>query len=72
MSRDFPPDDAIENWNEWLHEGFDDVSAWEHIRRQTHTGYPCGSKEFLDQLEHTLGRSVRPNKGGRPREKRGV
>jgi len=72
LAKGFPPDDAIDDWAEWLHEDFWDMSVWEHIRRQTHTGHPCGSKEFLDQLEGSLGRSVRPNKGGRPRKKRGV
>jgi len=29
-------------------------------------GRPCGSDAFIEDLEKTLGRSLRPSKGGRP------
>jgi hypothetical protein len=41
----------------------------ETIRRCTESGYPCGSDEFVIQLEQKLGRPIRPQKTGRkPKE----
>ena len=68
LSPDFPPTGVIEDWAEWLFEAREDDERYECIRRQTHTGRPCGCSSFLDQLEHLLGRSLRPKKGGRPRK----
>lgn len=66
---DFPPDGVIENWAEWLSEAHEDDERDECTRRQTHTGRPCGSPGFLDQLEPLLGRPLRPKSGRRPRKK---
>jgi hypothetical protein len=49
---------TIENWPEWLAEE-GDIEAEDRIRRQTHTGRPCGATAFLDQLESLLHRTVR-------------
>ncbi len=69
LSRDFPPAGVIDDWADWLYEETDDEDkAYERIRQQTHTGRPCGSSRFLDQLEHLLKRTMRPKKGGRPRK----
>ena len=68
VSRDFPPAGVIDDWAGWLYEEREADGAYERIRRQTHTGRPCGSSEFLDKLEHLLQRTVRPKKGGRPRK----
>ena len=68
LSPDFPPAGVIEDWGEWLFEEREDDERCERIRRQTHTGRPCGSPGFLDQLERLLGRILRPKKGGRPRK----
>src|SRR5439155_16782945 len=37
------------------------------IRRRTFTGYPCGSDEFLRELEKRLGRTIRRRVPGRPK-----
>ena len=70
LSDAFPPAGVIGYWAAWLHEAFDQDRATERIRRQTHTGRPCGSPKFLDQVEHLLGRVVCRKKGGRPRTAR--
>lgn len=60
----FPPQGVIEDWPEWLRvEG--DPDALNQIRRQTHTGRPCGSTSFIEQLEGLVGRMLRPAKRGR-------
>jgi len=69
LSEDFPPPGVIENWADWLHEESEEDEMYTRIRQHTHTGRPCGSPTFLDQLEHLLQRVVRPQKGGRPRKK---
>jgi putative transposase len=68
---DFPPAGVIDNWTDWLcEEPGDEGEACQRIRRQPHTGRPCGSSEFLDQLEQLLQRVLRPGKGGRPRKEK--
>ncbi|HOZ45103.1 MAG TPA: transposase [Candidatus Hydrogenedentes bacterium] len=64
LSKGFPPPKIVEDWAAWLCEG-EDWAAVRHIRSQTHTGRPCGSAEFVDELERLLGRIVRPQKRGR-------
>lgn len=68
LPHDFPPAGVITDWADWLHEERSDDETGKRIRRQTHTGRPCGSSEFLDRLEHLLQRVLRPKKGGRPRK----
>ena len=64
LSKEFPPAGVIPDWRTWLREAEDDDSV-QRIRRYTKTGRPCGSTSFLDQLEHLLGRTLRPRKRGR-------
>jgi putative transposase len=53
-----------ESWAEFLRVGGDaDADA---IRRNTHTGRPLGSVEFVQRLEEMLGRRLAPQRGGRP------
>jgi putative transposase len=57
----------IGNWAEWLAGGND--SSLEHkIRRNTDTGWPCGSEEFIDACEEKTGRILRPQRVGRKRK----
>ena len=37
------------------------------LRINTYSGRPLGSEAFVERLEVTLGRKLRPGKGGRPR-----
>jgi len=64
LSRDFPPAGVIDDWQAWLSEG-EDERAVNLIRTHTHTGRPCGSHAFVEQLEQLLQRVLRPNKRGR-------
>jgi putative transposase len=38
------------------------------IRRRTHSGFPCGSEEFVERLSQSLGRSLILRGRGRPRK----
>ncbi len=64
LANDFPPAGVIDDWKEWLSGREDDVSV-NDIRRLTHTGRPCGSPEFITQLENLLKRTLGPKKRGR-------
>jgi len=70
LSHDFPPAGVIDDWSGWLYYEREEGNVHERIRRQTHTGRPCGSSEFLDQLEHLMRRTLHPKKGGRPRKRK--
>lgn len=63
-ARPFPG--TIENWGRWL-RGDDDADKIEVIRRNTATGRPSGTKEFVRDLETKLGRRLEPRGPGRPR-----
>jgi putative transposase len=63
LSSNFPPPGAIDDWTGWLSTD-SDTDIW-YIRQQTHTGRPCGSLSFFDQLETLLQRDVKPQKRGR-------
>ena len=54
----------IPDWSEWLAAG-QPVAEIETIRRNTRTGRPSGSEEFIKGLEAGLGRRLRPAKRGR-------
>ncbi len=52
-------------WKDYLAERVeDDQSA--AIRRNTHTGRPLGTPEFVESLERLLKRKLKPEAGGRP------
>jgi REP-associated tyrosine transposase len=36
------------------------------LRHATRTGRPCGDMPFVEEMEHRLGRRLRPGTGGRP------
>ena len=58
------PDHATaERWQQWLTE--DNPRAADLIRKHTKPGRPCGSPEYVTQLEALLGRPLRPRKRGR-------
>ncbi len=70
LSTAFPPTGVIGDWAAWLQEPLEDEDeTYTTLRRQTHTGRPCGSSKFLDQLEQLLSRILRPKPRGRPRKK---
>jgi len=59
----FPPPGAIPDWRAWLQLESDQQS--ERLRRQTHTGRPCGGSAFLAELETLTKRVLQPLKRGR-------
>ncbi len=64
LSNDLPVIGAVENWSSWL--AIPNLSEHDQkIRERTESGYPCGSDEFVIQLEQKLGRPIRPKKSGR-------
>ena len=58
-----------DDWAGFLAAGTDPQEQ-ERLRRHEQTGRPLGSERFIKKLEKTLGRVLRPQKGGRPRKKR--
>ena len=66
LSTDFPPVGVIPDWSEWLKT--EEQQHSDAIRQRSHTGRPCGSENFLEQLEGLLNRVVRPQKAGRKRK----
>ena len=61
------PSSLLEDVSDW--RAFLSVPAQdlEDFRRHTRTGRPLGSGAFIDHVEDTLGRRVRPRKPGRKR-----
>jgi putative transposase len=53
-------------WREYLGCGENDAELCA-IRKNTHTGHPLGSGEFVRSLEEATARRLEPQKGGRPR-----
>ena len=60
----FPGDMTAAGWASWLHDGISDAQI-QAIRRNTMTGRPCGSSDFISHLEARLSRILRPQKVGR-------
>lgn len=61
----FPPAGTVDDWAEWLHEPIDNEEhTFTSIRQQTHTGRPCGPRQFLEQLEQLLTRTLHPKPPG--------
>jgi len=59
----------VPDWSAYLRET--DEAELTPIRRQTMTGRPCGSKEFVAHLESLLGRILHPRKRGpKPKQAR--
>lgn len=63
LSKEFTAPTVIGDWSAWLAE-CEDEQATNRIRQQTNTGRPCGSAQFLEQLEGLLKRVLRPLKPG--------
>ncbi|MBM3320939.1 MAG: transposase [Candidatus Eisenbacteria bacterium] len=63
-SPEFPPPGVIENWAEWLAYPDDDQSI-ATIRRETLSGRPLGSKEFLERIESIPGSRVKTGDDGK-------
>ena len=57
------------SWRSFLSDAAEEEEEAERIRRNTHTGRPLGSEEFVRQTERMLGRALAPQKGGRPRKR---
>jgi putative transposase len=55
------------SWREVLHGEAMDPGLYDGIRRATLSGRPLGSDEFLQGLERDTGRSLRPQRRGRPK-----
>jgi putative transposase len=66
LSRDFPPPGVISDWRAWLED--ENAAQSDSVRRQTHTGRPCGSLAFVAQLEGLLKRALGLQKVGRKRK----
>ncbi len=56
----------VTDWRGFLDGGLDETML-ETIRGHARTGRPLGAERFLDRLERTLGRSLRPRPPGRPK-----
>jgi putative transposase len=69
LTRNQEIEEAVGDWPGWL-RGDEDNAILTGIRRQTRTGRPLGDPSFIDRLERTLRRILRPQPGGRPRKTR--
>ena len=58
----------IDDWSAWLSEGLDDGIIMQ-IRKNTNTGWPTGSEEFVRRLEEILGRRLTRQRAGRKKGK---
>jgi putative transposase len=65
LSPAFPRAGVINDWAAWLHEPIEnEEETHTTISRQTRTGRPCGSSDFMDRIEQLLKRTVRPKHRG--------
>ena len=60
---------GIEDWSAWLAQGLP-LGYLERFRLQARQNLPCGSEDFIAQLEHTAGRPLRYRQPGRPARQR--
>ena len=67
VSPDDPLRVLVENWGEWVNVRLDTATE-DKLRSSTATGRPCGSPEFVRELELRLGRELSAPKRGRPRK----
>jgi hypothetical protein len=63
-----PLSERVDDWRAFLLEGLRTEDA-EILRRHERTGRPLGETSFLERIEQSLGRVVRPNRRG-PKPKR--
>ncbi len=64
---DSPLWSMVADWSSFLCEGTDEQEQ-ALLCRHERTGRPLGGKRVVRKLEKTLGRVLRPQKGGRPRK----
>jgi putative transposase len=57
---------SVVSWRSFLEDAAE--AEAERIRRNTHTGRPLGSEDFVKQMERRLCRTLAAQKGGRPRK----
>ena len=55
----------IDNWSKWLADGLT-RECIEMLRRHTSQNLPCGSEEFVNELESAAGRPLHYRPRGRP------
>lgn len=67
ISGELPSARSVVNWSQWLASGEDEDTV-NRIRANTHVGRPCGTPAFIEAMELALGRTLRPQKGGRPKK----
>jgi putative transposase len=60
----FPGEVGQSGWSDWLHQGLEQATL-EKLRKNTMTGRPSGSDEFVSQMERELKRILRPQPSGR-------
>ena len=61
---------GITNWSSWLNKGVPE-DVLETVRKNASQNLPCGSDEFVTDLEKTAGRSLRFRSIGREPERKG-
>ncbi len=57
LSEEMPLTGAISNWSLWLSEK-EDAQTLELLRRRTMKGLPCGSDDFVAEIEAAVGRTL--------------
>lgn len=57
--------EMVANWRGLLNSAIPEDELHD-LREHARTGYPLGSAAFLEKLERTVGRRLRPGKSGRP------
>jgi putative transposase len=67
LTTSWPDASSVADWSAWLTSS--DVHHEHRIRARTYTGRPCGSEEFVRQIEQIVGRRLAPGKPG-PKPKR--
>ncbi|MFH1675749.1 MAG: transposase [bacterium] len=60
---------GIDDWSAWLSMEPEDDEKISRIRRNTNTGWPTGSEEFIKGLEEALGRCLTRQCAGRKHKK---
>lgn len=61
---DFTNFHALQNWEDFLNRPMD-IDEMKRVETHLQTGRPRGNDLFLDMIEQTIGRTVRPMKRGR-------
>ena len=61
--------ERVKDWREFLAQAME-ADEVELMRSHERTGRPLGESRFLDRIEKTLGRIVRPAKPGRKPKRR--